>query len=161
MESLHPHHPLHEPSIVTPLLTLAGLALQADLGDYSEERHRPHAGAVGYCKPTDYLPPHVSLLFASNTKTPATIQQKINIESIRQNLENFARKMGLPTNGMNVWNSYRKMTSSSTDFLKRLQILFVTENSWKLCKEKVIKFHGHVEVLCSLIRFFLLLPSLH
>ncbi|XP_076546752.1 protein expanded isoform X1 [Osmia lignaria lignaria] len=61
VESLHPHHPLHEPSIVTPLLTLAGLALQADLGDYSEERHRPHAGAVGYCKPTDYLPPHMCL----------------------------------------------------------------------------------------------------
>ncbi|XP_076665341.1 protein expanded isoform X2 [Andrena cerasifolii] len=61
VESLHPHHPLHEPSIVTPLLTLAGLALQADLGDYSEERHRPHAGSVGYCKPTDYLPPHMCL----------------------------------------------------------------------------------------------------
>ncbi|KAG7203382.1 hypothetical protein KM043_013453 [Ampulex compressa] len=61
VESLHPHHPLHEASIVTPLLALAGLALQADLGDYSEERHRPHAGSVGYCKPTDYLPPHMCL----------------------------------------------------------------------------------------------------
>lgn len=60
VESLHPHHPLHDPSIVTPLLALAGLALQADLGDYSEERHRPHAGSVGYCKSTDYLPPHVN-----------------------------------------------------------------------------------------------------
>ncbi|XP_036139261.1 protein expanded isoform X3 [Monomorium pharaonis] len=61
VESLHPHHPLHEPSIVTPLLVLAGLALQADLGDYSEERHRPHAGSIGYCKSTDYLPPHMCL----------------------------------------------------------------------------------------------------
>lgn len=60
VESLHPDHPLHETSVSTPLLALAGLALQADLGDYSEERHRPHAGIVGYCKPTDYLPPHVS-----------------------------------------------------------------------------------------------------
>lgn len=60
VESLHPHHPLHDPSIITPLLALAGLALQADLGDYSEERHRPHAGSVGYCKSTDYLPPHVN-----------------------------------------------------------------------------------------------------
>ncbi|XP_008544441.1 protein expanded [Microplitis demolitor] len=61
VESLHPHHPLHTPEIVSPLLVLAGLALQADMGDYSEERHRPHAGSVGYCKPTDYLPPHMCL----------------------------------------------------------------------------------------------------
>ncbi|XP_012281989.1 protein expanded isoform X2 [Orussus abietinus] len=61
VESLHPHHPLHASSVVTPLLALAGLALQADLGDYAEERHRPHAGSVGYCKPTDYLPPHMCL----------------------------------------------------------------------------------------------------
>ncbi|CAD6225436.1 GSCOCG00005678001-RA-CDS [Cotesia congregata] len=61
VESLHPHHPLHTPEIVSPLLVLAGLALQADMGDYSEERHRPHAGTVGYCKPTDYLPPHMCL----------------------------------------------------------------------------------------------------
>lgn len=63
VESLHPHHPLHATSIVAPLLALAGLALQADLGDYAEERHRPHAGSVGYCKPSDYLPPHVRILF--------------------------------------------------------------------------------------------------
>ncbi|XP_033207992.1 protein expanded isoform X2 [Belonocnema kinseyi] len=59
VESLHPHHPLHAASVSAPLLALAGLAIQADLGDYSEERHRPHAGTVGYCKPTDYLPPHM------------------------------------------------------------------------------------------------------
>ena len=69
VESLHPHHPLHADTIVAPLLALAGLALQADLGDYSEERHRPHAGSVGYVKPTDYLPPHVSF---SQTFNPLT-----------------------------------------------------------------------------------------
>ncbi|XP_015117608.1 protein expanded [Diachasma alloeum] len=58
VDSLHPHHPLHAPGIVAPLLALAGLALQADLGDFAEERHRPHA-VGGYCKSTDYLPPHM------------------------------------------------------------------------------------------------------
>ncbi|XP_066602475.1 protein expanded [Prorops nasuta] len=60
VENLHPQHPLQESAIVGSLLTLAGLALQADQGDYSEERHRlPHAGFNGYCKPTDYLPAHM------------------------------------------------------------------------------------------------------
>ncbi|XP_011309841.1 protein expanded [Fopius arisanus] len=58
VDSLHPHHPLHSGGMVSCLLALAGLALQADLGDFAEERHRPHA-IGGYCKSTDYLPPHM------------------------------------------------------------------------------------------------------
>ncbi|XP_076227567.1 protein expanded isoform X4 [Nomia melanderi] len=85
VESLHPHHPLHEPSIVTPLLTLAGLALQADLGDYSEERHRPHAGSVGYCKPTDYLPPHMCL--ESNVLAVLAAQHRDNQGLSREEAE--------------------------------------------------------------------------
>lgn len=85
VENLHPHHPLHEPSIVTPLLTLAGLALQADLGDYSEERHRPHAGSVGYCKPTDYLPPHMCL--ESNVLAVLAAQHRDNRGLSREEAE--------------------------------------------------------------------------
>ncbi|XP_011696231.1 PREDICTED: protein expanded [Wasmannia auropunctata] len=85
VESLHPHHPLHEPSIVTPLLVLAGLALQADLGDYSEERHRPHAGSVGYCKSTDYLPPHMCL--ESNVLTVLATQHRENSGLSREEAE--------------------------------------------------------------------------
>ncbi|KAK1128357.1 hypothetical protein K0M31_002821 [Melipona bicolor] len=85
VESLHSHHPLHEPSIVTPLLTLAGLALQADLGDYSEERHRPHAGSVGYCKPTDYLPPHMCL--ESNVLAVLAAQHRDNRGLSREEAE--------------------------------------------------------------------------
>ncbi|XP_050450014.1 protein expanded isoform X3 [Cataglyphis hispanica] len=85
VESLHPHHPLHDPSIVTPLLALAGLALQADLGDYSEERHRPHAGSVGYCKSTDYLPPHMCL--ESNVLAALAAQHKENSGLSREEAE--------------------------------------------------------------------------
>ncbi|XP_025074860.1 protein expanded [Pogonomyrmex barbatus] len=85
VESLHPHHPLHEPSIVTPLLVLAGLALQADLGDYSEERHRPHAGSVGYCKSTDYLPPHMCL--ESNVLAVLAAQHRENSGLSREEAE--------------------------------------------------------------------------
>ncbi|XP_032671545.1 protein expanded isoform X2 [Odontomachus brunneus] len=85
VESLHPHHPLHEPSIVTPLLTLAGLALQADLGDYSEERHRPHAGSVGYCKPSDYLPPH--MCHESNVLAVLAAQHRDNSGLSREEAE--------------------------------------------------------------------------
>ncbi|KAL0112757.1 hypothetical protein PUN28_012195 [Cardiocondyla obscurior] len=85
VESLHPHHPLHEPSIITPLLVLAGLALQADLGDYSEERHRPHAGSVGYCKPTDYLPPHMCL--ESNVLAVLATQHRENSGLSREEAE--------------------------------------------------------------------------
>ncbi|TGZ54084.1 Protein expanded [Temnothorax longispinosus] len=85
VESLHPHHPLHEPSIITPLLVLAGLALQADLGDYSEERHRPHAGSVGYCKPTDYLPPHMCL--ESNVLAVLAAQHRENSGLSREEAE--------------------------------------------------------------------------
>ncbi|XP_067215772.1 protein expanded isoform X2 [Linepithema humile] len=85
VESLHPHHPLHEPSIVTPLLALAGLALQADLGDYAEERHRPHAGSVGYCKSTDYLPPHMCL--EANVLTVLAAQHRENSGLSREEAE--------------------------------------------------------------------------
>ncbi|XP_054004733.1 protein expanded-like isoform X2 [Hylaeus anthracinus] len=85
VESLHPHHPLHEPTIVTHLLTLAGLALQADLGDHSEERHRPHAGSVGYCKPTDYLPPHMCL--ESNVLAVLAAQHRDNRGLSREEAE--------------------------------------------------------------------------
>ncbi|XP_072760379.1 protein expanded isoform X2 [Anoplolepis gracilipes] len=85
VESLHPHHPLHDPSLVAPLLALAGLALQADLGDYSEERHRPHAGSVGYCKSTDYLPPHMCL--ESNVLVVLATQHKENSGLSREEAE--------------------------------------------------------------------------
>ncbi|XP_011871333.1 PREDICTED: protein expanded-like [Vollenhovia emeryi] len=85
VESLHSHHPLHELSIITPLLVLAGLALQADLGDYSEERHRPHAGSVGYCKPTDYLPPHMCL--ESNVLAVLAAQHRENSGLSREEAE--------------------------------------------------------------------------
>ncbi|XP_015431939.1 PREDICTED: protein expanded-like [Dufourea novaeangliae] len=69
----------------TSLLTLAGLALQADLGDYSEERHRPHAGSVGYCKPTDYLPPHMCL--ESNVLAVLAAQHRDNRGLSREEAE--------------------------------------------------------------------------
>ncbi|XP_070168491.1 protein expanded isoform X2 [Polyergus mexicanus] len=85
VESLHSHHPLHDPTIITPLVALAGLALQADLGDYSEERHRPHAGSVGYCKSTDYLPPHMCL--ESNVLAALATQHKENSGLSREEAE--------------------------------------------------------------------------
>ncbi|XP_058809485.1 protein expanded [Phymastichus coffea] len=48
-------HPLQSSTVYEPLLSLAGLALQADLGDFNEERH----GRPNYCKPSDYLPAHM------------------------------------------------------------------------------------------------------
>ncbi|XP_046589736.1 protein expanded-like isoform X1 [Neodiprion lecontei] len=91
VESLHPHHPLHKPGVVAPLLALAGLALQADLGDYSEERHRPHAGSVGYCKSTDYLPPHMcieknilSILSAQHRDNRGLSREEAELQYIRE-----------------------------------------------------------------------------
>ncbi|XP_043469449.1 protein expanded isoform X2 [Leptopilina heterotoma] len=91
VESLHPDHPLHETSLSTPLLALAGLALQVDLGDYSEERHRPHAGTVGYCKPTDYLPPHMcvesdvlNVLAAQHRNNRGLSREEAELQYIRE-----------------------------------------------------------------------------
>ncbi|KZC10077.1 Protein expanded [Dufourea novaeangliae] len=81
-----PRYPLHDDADeTTSLLTLAGLALQADLGDYSEERHRPHAGSVGYCKPTDYLPPHMCL--ESNVLAVLAAQHRDNRGLSREEAE--------------------------------------------------------------------------
>ncbi|XP_051172326.1 protein expanded isoform X1 [Leptopilina boulardi] len=91
VESLHPDHPLHETSVSAPLLALAGLALQADLGDYSEERHKPHAGTVGYCKPTDYLPPHMcvesavlNVLAAQHKNNRGLSREEAELQYIRE-----------------------------------------------------------------------------
>ncbi|KAJ8669838.1 hypothetical protein QAD02_001097 [Eretmocerus hayati] len=56
VESWQGRHPLQSGSVYGPLLSLAGLALQADLGDYNDERHRRQ---TAYCKPSDYLPAHM------------------------------------------------------------------------------------------------------
>lgn len=58
IESWQGQHPLQSANVYGPLLSLAGLALQADHGDYNEERHGRRMQA--YCKPSEYLPAHVS-----------------------------------------------------------------------------------------------------
>lgn len=47
-------HPLQSSNVYGPLLSLAGLALQADFGDYNDDRR---LGSL--CKPSDYLPAHM------------------------------------------------------------------------------------------------------
>lgn len=49
-------HPLQSSTVYGPLLSLAGLALQADFGDYNEDRR---LGSLW--KPSDYLPAHVNI----------------------------------------------------------------------------------------------------
>ncbi|CAB0035687.1 unnamed protein product [Trichogramma brassicae] len=59
IESWQGQHPLQSDQVYGPLLQLAGLALQADLGDYNDERHGRRAQA--YCKASEYLPAHICM----------------------------------------------------------------------------------------------------
>ncbi|XP_001604896.4 LOW QUALITY PROTEIN: protein expanded [Nasonia vitripennis] len=80
-------HPLQTGSVYGPLLSLAGLALQADLGDYTEERHRRQ----GYCKPSDYLPAHMchednalSVLAAQHRDNRGLSREEAELSYIRE-----------------------------------------------------------------------------
>ncbi|XP_011500256.1 PREDICTED: protein expanded [Ceratosolen solmsi marchali] len=80
-------HPLQSGSVYGPLLSLAGLALQADLGNYTEERHRRQ----GYCKPSDYLPAHMcheenalSVLAAQHRDNRGLSREEAELSYIRE-----------------------------------------------------------------------------